>query len=105
MKKEAAYSTLQDNHPLFSQAPSSSLSVDGRSDSGTSEDGVTVITYKSMITLPPQQVLSLLYFCNQRPGIFIAPVLLSQGFPESHIGIVLFVSGLLGLAVQVLTIE
>jgi MFS family permease len=45
-------------------------------------------------------VLGSLYFCNQRPGIFIAPFLLVRGWRESHIGVVLFISGLVGLATQ-----
>jgi len=45
-------------------------------------------------------ILGALYFLNQRPGIFIAPYLLVNGWRESRIGIVLFISGLIGLVVQ-----
>ena len=41
-----------------------------------------------------------LYFCNQRPGIFVAPYLLLQEIPESQIGFVLFVSGVVALILQ-----
>lgn len=45
-------------------------------------------------------VLGSLYFCNQRPGIFIAPYLLIKGWKESNIGLVLFISGIVGLLIQ-----
>jgi MFS family permease len=45
-------------------------------------------------------LLAIMYFCNQRPGIFVAPYLLMRGWRESHIGVVLFISGLVGLGVQ-----
>ena len=45
-------------------------------------------------------VVGLLYFCNQRPGIFVAPYLLLQDIPESKIGFVLFLSGMIALTLQ-----
>jgi predicted MFS family arabinose efflux permease len=45
-------------------------------------------------------MVSILYFCNQRPGIFVAPYLLLQDIPESNIGFVLFVSGIIALTLQ-----
>lgn len=45
-------------------------------------------------------VMAALYFCNQRPGIFVAPYLLLQGVPESNIGFVMFVSGIVALILQ-----
>lgn len=45
-------------------------------------------------------IIGSLYFCNQRPGIFVAPFLLVRGWRESRIGAVLFISGLVGLIFQ-----
>lgn len=44
--------------------------------------------------------ISLLYFCNQRPGIFVAPFLLLEEIPEENIGFVLFISGIIALTLQ-----
>ncbi len=126
-----------DKTPLFTSALSSSSSgsfskidsnSDIHSDSGSANDdnsnaGIDIAAAKYRL-LPPQQILSCLYFCNQvinislliyplyiyllyiqRPGIFIAPVLLSQGFPESQIGIIMFFSGMIGLVAQVTNFE
>jgi hypothetical protein len=62
-------------------------------------------------------ILGMLYFCNQRPGtafdsleifkpnfnsgIFVAPYLLARGWEEHNIGIVLFISGLIGLVTSI----
>ena len=45
-------------------------------------------------------MVGLLYFFNQRPGIFVAPYLLLEGVSESKIGFVLFISGIIALSLQ-----
>jgi hypothetical protein len=45
-------------------------------------------------------MVGLLYFCNQQPGMFVAPFLLLEGTSESRIGVVLFISGIIALTLQ-----
>ena len=64
-----------------------------KSDVAPLDDGNTYPWHKKLI-------IGSLYFCNQRPGIFVAPFLLVRGWRESRIGAVLFISGLVGLIFQ-----
>ena len=105
--------------PIFTEKNSSSIGgcdsdrlltsslKNGASDAGSeasmsarSEDETNAVILKHRI-LSPQKILSILYFCNQRLTIFIAPVLISQGFPESQIGIIICTSGMIGMLAQV----
>jgi MFS family permease len=75
----------------LNQAPSSDYDPEKNS-SYSSSNNVSEFTRR--------YVLGALYFCNQRPGIFIAPFLLVRGWRESRIGLVLFISGIVGLICQ-----
>ena len=70
------------------------------------DDSDYVPTEKQQEQQPQQNMtlsrfmIAFLYFCHQRPGIFVASYLLLQGEQESKIGLVLFVSGIIAITIQ-----